>query len=131
MLKSLSLAPFCVTRWLALHVILAGGLVGAELIGWLRIPFEGDATHMTLVIAVWSGAGATLMLWGRRRYVAEIADSCMVLGLLGTILGIVIATQGGIDRIDIAGVGTALFTTLVGGLSYLWLRILLAIIQER
>lgn len=85
---------------------------------------------MTLVIVVWSGAGALLMLWGQRRYVAEIADSCMVLGLLGTILGIVIATNGGIERIDIAGVGTALFTTLVGGLSYLWLRVLLAVIRQ-
>lgn len=94
--------------------------------GWLLMPFHADETHMTAVIAAWAGIGALLMLFRQHRYVTDMADICMVLGLIGTVLGIVIATRGGIQGVDIAGVGTALFTTLVGCLAYVWLRVLLA-----
>lgn len=94
--------------------------------GWLLVPFHNDGTHMTAAIAAFAGVGALAAIF-TRKHVPEWADSCMVLGLLGTVAGIVIATRAGTERVDIAGVGTALYTTLIGGIAYLWLRIVLAV----
>lgn len=94
-----------------------------------------DAYRRALAV---SGGNATrsleLRLFGRITFIRHIANALVMLGLIGTVVGFVIALSGvnaagandansvsGMVNTLIQGMGVALYTTLVGSVLNLWL----------
>ena len=123
-------------RWWVAHIVLAALVFAAWQAGLLMRAWAADQTYLTVAIAgLWLlGIAAS----GRRdwRAVAWLAARCFQVGLIGTVVGFIIALSG-VDpaRADdlnatkemvailIAGMSTALYTTLLGALANLWLRL--------
>jgi hypothetical protein len=119
-------------------VQIVGGLLisSAWYFGWVSLVLNTDKTFMTqLIIAVFL-VGLILGLFKRWDDVFWVSNSCLFLGLIGTVLGFIIAFSG-IDpsavgdieaikpmvTILMLGMGTALYTTLVGAIGSLWLQL--------
>lgn len=100
------------------------------------------AVHLAAVAGRDSGSRATaaarlkMMLASRISPVHHAANSLVLLGLIGTVVGFIIAlsgvnpgTAGSVDAITpmvaelIHGMSVALYTTLVGAILHLWLKI--------
>lgn len=104
--------------------------------GYAQIPFAADDTYMTHGIAVLFMAGLVTVALRRWQTARWIADRLIFLGLLGTVVGFVIALSG-VDPAKVGdveaigpmvgalldGMATALFTTLIGSIGYLWLSV--------
>ena len=98
------------------------------------VPFQADSTYMTWGIAGVFLFGLVYAAFGKWGTVEWIADKLVFLGLLGTVLGFIIALSG-VDPATVGeasaiapmvarlidGMGTALHTTLVGAIGYVWL----------
>ena len=171
-------------RFLAANAAALAILAAVWLQGWVALVFEGDITHLTVVIAavfviglaiaatkVWrcsrelnavraaetggetrlrwyrdltaraaDGARGTLAdclrsrLYARIAVVRTMANSLVVLGLIGTVIGFIIAlsgvdagaatdagTVGTMVSTLIQGMAVALYTTLVGAVLHVWL----------
>lgn len=97
----------------------------------------GRFEHYRLALAA-SGGSATrsleLRLFGRITFIRQIANALVMLGLIGTVVGFVMALDGvsasaagdassigGMVGNMIKGMGVALYTTLVGSVLNLWL----------
>lgn len=130
--------------------------------GWLHMVVESDPSRLTSVIAGvfllgwalclirlvgletlrrgdrparrWHADILTTELNGRLAPVRHIANSLTLLGLIGTVVGFIIAFNeidvsaiGSADNASsvigklLKGVGVALYTTLVGALAHIWL----------
>lgn len=136
-------------RLLALFAVLnltGFGLVGAAgAAGWLELIWRADSSRLTAVITVLflAGLGICTVIAFKRKPAREllntvpfVADSLVLLGLIGTVLGFIMALSGVDPAVAtdakavqpmivqlIGGMGVALYTTLVGGVLYLWLSI--------
>tara|TARA_Y100000310_G_C20628918_1_gene787513 strand:- start:576 stop:905 length:330 start_codon:yes stop_codon:yes gene_type:complete len=101
------------------------------------MPFTADITYMSTGIGILFLVGIGFSAMQRWKAVAWLADMLVFFGLLGTIIGAVIAFSGvdpeqvtNIDNIIpmisslIYGIGIALYTTLVGSVGYIWLSFL-------
>jgi len=148
------------SRFLIINTAAVALLVAAWLKGWLGMVVAADRSYMTLVIAAALVFGLYLCasrMIGLRRYVASlkhpalseprrtvllmrigmvrhIANNLVMLGLIGTVLGFVIAFAGiepgmigdtemaaGMITQVVDGMGVALYTTLVGAIAHIWL----------
>jgi hypothetical protein len=148
------------SRFLVVNIAALALLVGAWLKGWLGMVVAADRSYMTLVIIGVFVFGLYLCgsrMIGLSRFVARlkhpalseprrtvllmrigvvrhIANNLVLLGLIGTVLGFVIAfagiEPGMIGDTDMAagmitqvvdGMGVALYTTLVGAIAHIWL----------
>lgn len=122
------------TRFIILNLVGAALIVAAWLRGWVMLVIEADASRMVWLIgAVFLvGVGAAGLRWWRT--VDFVANSLVLLGLIGTVVGFVIAFSGvnpeGAAEIEsigpmvsalIAGMGVAMHTTLIGAIGYVWL----------
>lgn len=136
-------------RLLALFAVLnltGFGLVGAAgAAGWLELIWQADSSRLCLVIAALflAGLGFCAAFALPRTPAREllktvpfVADSLVLLGLIGTVIGFIMALSGVDPAVAadpkavqpmivqlIGGMGVALYTTLVGGVLYLWLSI--------
>lgn len=148
------------SRFLIINIAAAALLTAAWLKGWLGMVVAADRSYMTMVIAGALLIGlylcATRMI-GLRRFAAalrhpalseprrtvllmrigmvrHIANNLVLLGLIGTVLGFVIAFAGiepgmigdtemaaGMISQVVVGMGVALYTTLVGAIAHIWL----------
>ncbi len=124
-------------RWWLLHIILLALVFAANQAGYVAMAWSADQTHLSALIAliwVWGVAASAFNRWDA---VEWLAGRCFQLGLIGTVLGFIIALSGvdpeqaqNLDATKamvaalIVGMGTALYTTLVGALANLWLRFL-------
>ncbi len=148
------------SRFLIINIAACALLTAAWLKGWLGMVVVADRSYMTLVIAAALLIGlylcATRMI-GLRRFVSglkhpalseprrtvllmrigmvrHIANNLVLLGLIGTVLGFVIAFAGiepgmigdtemaaGMISQVVDGMGVALYTTLVGAIAHIWL----------
>ena len=149
-----------ISRFLVINTAAVALLVAAWLKGWLGMVIAADRSYMTLVIAAALAFGlylcATRMI-GLRGFAAglkhpalseprrtvllmrigmvrHIANNLVMLGLIGTVLGFVIAFAGiepgmigdtemaaGMITQVVDGMGVALYTTLVGAIAHIWL----------
>ena len=121
-------------RFAILNLIGVALLVVAWHFGLLGMPYAADSTYMTHGITALFGVGLLCAAF-RHIYLAEwIAEKLVFLGLVGTVVGFIMALAGvtaetAMDSSAIpamigglvAGMGTALYTTLVGSIGYLWL----------
>lgn len=99
-------------------------------------PFRADQTGLTFLIAAVFLIGLWLVWQERWGAVRWIGGTLVFLGLLGTVVGFIVALSG-VDPQkagDVAaispmvsallrGMATALYTTLVGSVAYLWLSV--------
>ncbi len=125
------------TRYILLILVGVALLVAAGLRGWVTMVVEADESNIIwLIVAVFLvGLGAVGMRWWRT--VDYLANTLVMLGLIGTIVGFIIAFSG-VDpesaaRIEsvgpmvsalISGAGVAMYTTLVGAVGHVWLGLM-------
>lgn len=115
-------------------LLLAAGLTGAGLLGGLQTIWAADSSHLSALMGGMFAVGVWAMLRDKWRTVAWISEELLSVGLLGTVIGFILAFAG-LDASALAGAeaakkivtqligGTsiALYTTLVGAVGYLWL----------
>jgi len=104
--------------------------------GWLQYIYLGDITQLSILISTLSLFGLYLVYKKKWDEISFVANSHVVLGLIGTIIGIVIALKG-VDPEAITdpskavlmitslikGISVAIHTTLVGTVGYFWLTL--------
>lgn len=120
-------------RLAVLNIAVAGALVLAYLEGWLHI-FEADETFLSAAIFGVTVFCIGALHLGYRKFAEGFIDQAVELGLIGTVIGFVIAMSGidaaaagDVNRISgmvatlLNGMGIALCTTLAGALCRTWL----------
>jgi hypothetical protein len=130
-------------QWWLAFVIQLLAISGALYFGGLSFLLNNDVTYLSFVlIAVWL---VTSFVIGYKTYQEKdtsettwfISDSCMTVGMIGTVVGFIYMLSGNFADInpedinqmreiigDMAtGMGTALLTTLVGLVASLFLKI--------
>jgi len=127
-------------RLAAFNLCAMAGLFSLWIDNWIMMAVDGDATKITLLIAALFIVG--LIISARRafggdiRVIRQIANSLVMLGLIGTVIGFIIALSGvdpasasdinaisGMISTLITGIGVALYTTLAGSVFSLWLTV--------
>mgnify|MGYP001609886604 CR=1 FL=1 len=121
-------------RFIVLNIVGAALFAASVMEGIGLIPFRADRTYMTHGIAVLFVVGLVCAAVGWWKAVEWIGGSLVLLGLIGTVVGFIIAFSGVDPAIAgevtaitpmvaalVAGMGTAMHTTLVGAVGYLWL----------
>lgn len=130
-------------RWWLLHIVLLALVFAGNQAGYVSAVWHADQTYLSAGIAlVWVG-GVAASAFDRWNTVEWLAQRCFQLGLIGTVLGFIIALSGvdpeqaqNLDATKamvatlIVGMSTALYTTLVGALANLWLRLLSFALQR-
>lgn len=138
--------------WLVQSVGLAGLFVLWRL-GWIDLVLKSDQTYLSVFIFGMFVAGCAFTCWGKRLIHAAhtgfdkadwIRRRLVVWGFVGTLVGFIIALSSvdpdqasNIEAIRpmiaqlISGMGTALFTTLVGLLTAEWLGFILEWFDDR
>ena len=153
--KRLDYSALLLSRLVLYNAVGAGGVGFAWAQGWPQMVLEGDTSRISLGIAVLLAVGLGLAFWrgeqigaaldrrepdhaprlaSKVRPIRNLASTLTLLGLIGTLVGFVVALSG-VDQASVAdptaiggivatlmqGMGIALYTTLVGAGSYLWL----------
>jgi predicted membrane protein len=115
-----------------IKMLLFGVLVVLTLLswdlGWAQQALLADVSNIVYGILFIFGV-AHIALWFDNHILVRQLNNLMVfLGLIGTVVGFIIAfsnlSEGNFNDIDlIRGVGTALYTTLIGSLCYVWMKL--------
>jgi hypothetical protein len=104
------------------------------LMGWLQKVYLNDVTYITWGLTTVVLYAIVLTLWDKWEQARWISDALVFGGLIGTVIGFIIAFEIDSDRVSdlsyvqemigvvLNGLGTALGTTLVGAAGSLWLR---------
>lgn len=131
---------------IALNLAIAGVLSLLVVEGYATPVFTGDATYMTHGIAVLGAVSVLLSLWWAAwrcadpvravHWLGYLAQLLVGLGLLGTVVGFCMALAGvsasGVADVAaigpmvsalLAGMGTALYTTLIGAVAAEWVKL--------
>lgn len=118
------------TRLAVLHIVAAGLLVAAWLSGALGIVTGADRIHAAPVVLVVLAYGLWLGWRDDWDGAAWVGDKLPVIGLLGTVLGILLAIRDaqGMDldtgRLQLfSEIGNSLVANLVGMAGYAWLAL--------
>jgi hypothetical protein len=139
---SLSQAAF-ISRCVVLQAVGGALLVGLWLAGLAEKPFEGDTGYLCGVIAAMAVAGVACVFMQRWRDVQWIATHVVRIGLLGTVVGLIVAfsaAQTG-DTTDpsqikpmiaavVSGMYVSLYATLLGIATNLWLKINMRVLGQ-
>jgi hypothetical protein len=124
-------------RWWLLHIVLLALVFAGNQAGYVAMVWDADQTRLSAFIALVWVCGIAASAFGRWDMVEWLAQRCFQLGLIGTVLGFIIALSGvdpeqaqNLDATKamvatlIVGMSIALYTTLMGALANLWLRFL-------
>lgn len=123
-------------KYLVLNVTGLSVFSAAAVKGWALLPFVTDKTYLcdliaaVFVVGLWAAWRSD---WERVRWIGGVL---VMMGLIGTVVGFVMALSG-VDPARVSNVGaispmvagllhgmsTALYTTLVGSVGYLWLSL--------
>ncbi len=109
-------------RFLILNITGAAILIAGWLHGFVREVAEMDSTGVTYLIAVVLLVGLWRAFRGDWRGVDFAAILLPVLGILGTVFGVIMVLAAGEGFADkLPGIGMALSTTAVGLTGFAWL----------
>jgi hypothetical protein len=124
------------SRCVVVQAIGAAGLVGLWIAGIAGMPFEGDNAFLCWLIVGIAGLGVLCVFLQRWRDVEWLATHVVRIGLLGTVVGLIIAFSaakaGGSADPDairpmiaavVDGMYVSLYATLLGIAANLWLKI--------
>jgi hypothetical protein len=128
-------------RCIVLQSIGAAFLAGLWLMGLLQKPYEGDNGFLCWLITAIGVLGLVCVFLQRWRDVQWIATHVVRIGLLGTVVGLIIAfsAAAGGDSADpnaikpmiasvVSGMYVSLYATLLGIATNLWLKINLRVL---
>ena len=125
-----------VLRWIVLNVLLVAGIFAAYLANLAQKPFEGSSAYLCMIVSAVFVVGLVASLFQRWNDVQWVARHILRLGLLGTVIGLIIAFSAAgeantnnpeelramlLHTID--GMFVALFVTLFGIGANLWLKL--------
>ena len=133
-----------VAKYLLLQILLGIAIYISDQQGWLSYIFDNDQTYISAGIAVLFLFGLLQTLFKRWWWAQWISNMLVMLGMTGTVVGFIIALSG-VDSTQagdlnavvpmvttlIEGMFTALGTTLVGLLGFIWLRLNLALLAGK
>ena len=125
------------SRFVVLQAIGAAGIVGLWVAGIADKPFAGDNAYLCWLIAAIGALGILCVFLQRWRDVDWLATHVVRIGLLGTVVGLIVAfsaaraSGGSADPSAIQpmiasvidGMYVALYATLLGITANLWLKI--------
>lgn len=124
------------TRFIILNLAGAGACLASFIFGQASWVFENDPTRMTYLITIIFLIGLACVPIQRWSSVLFVSRILIILGLIGTVIGIKIALsgiemenastpEGAAQNVALlqSGLGTALNTTLLGAIGSLWLMI--------
>lgn len=124
------------SRCVVVQAIGAAGLVGLWIAGIANKPFEGDNAFLCWLIMGIAALGVLCVFLQRWRDVEWLATHVVRIGLLGTVIGLIMAfsaakTGGSADLNEIKpmiaavvdGMYVSLYATLLGIATNLWLKI--------
>lgn len=121
-------------RWLLIMVPLTVVAIFAHFFGFYQSVYENDKSWISFTVlglfalsSLWVGFQTKKMSLKGSQFLWMLSDMCLTLGMIGTIVGFLMMLVGGftIASGDVAGIqallarfsvglGTALYTTLVG-----------------
>ena len=120
---------------LLVNVAIFLAIIPLILMGWLQHMYTSDPTYLT-----WGMSGVFIyciyrIVEGGWSEVNWLADAAMFMGLIGTVIGFIIAFTNidptkvgdltyvqGMLGIVLNGIGVAMYTTLIGSVTFLWCR---------
>lgn len=118
--------------------------LAAAVKGWALLPFVTDGTYLCDLIGVIFVMGLWAAWQGNWERVRWIGGVLVMMGLIGTVVGFVMALSGvnpaqvhNVGSISpmvatlLHGMSTALYTTLVGSVGYLWLSLNAYLLAEQ
>lgn len=131
------------TTFSIMNLSFAAALGATWLNGWLPAVFEADASFISYVIVAALVAGLIQAWRGYPGRCVYYANAAVVLGLIGTVTGFIIAFSG-VDAESVAtvagttamvtalvsGMGVAFYTTLMGAVVYLWLSFVVHLVFD-
>ncbi len=108
----------------------------AQMVGFPLRMWEGDVSKLIILILALFLYGIIEQAQGRWTKADDTGNICVLIGLIGTVLGIIVALTG-INAETVAdassvkqvitnmvgGMGTVYYTTLAGAVSLAWLRL--------
>jgi hypothetical protein len=111
--------------------------------GWLPAVFEADVSFISYVIVLAFAAGLIQAWRGMPGRCIYYGNAAVVLGLIGTVTGFIIAFSG-VDAESVStvagttamvtslvsGMGVAFYTTLMGAVVYLWLSFVVHLVFD-
>ncbi len=125
-----------VLRYTVLQSLLLAGVAALYLTGLAAKPFQGSSAYLCSIVLSVFGVGLVLALLKRWNDVRWVATHILRLGLLGTVIGLIIAfSAAGAANTDdptalrglllhvVDGMFVALFVTLFGVGANLWLAL--------
>jgi len=140
-------------RWWVAFSVMMVALASALIAGLGKFIAASDQTHLSWVILgifVATSIHLNYKVFKRGRdadfgVTDKATELCTTLGLLGTIIGLIMAITGAFTEVDVSnheslkealvsissGVGTALVTTLVGLVCAIMLIVQLAVVREK
>lgn len=131
------------SRCVVLQAIGAAGIAGLWIAGIAEKPFEGENAFLCWLIVGIAALGVLCVFLRRWRDVQWLATHVVRLGLLGTVIGLIIAfsaakTGGSADPSEVRpmiaavvdGMYVSLYATLLGIATNLWLKINLRVLAQ-
>lgn len=122
-------------RFIIIQTIFAASICGAYLAGLAKLPFAGASAPFCIVVSGVFAVGMLCILLKRFSDAEWIAQNILFLGLLGTVMGLILAfnplrtvssdpeaIRAAISGV-IDGMFVALFVTVFGITSRLWLKL--------
>jgi hypothetical protein len=131
-------APFprfstATARLIILNTCWAALVIWAAVLGYVSFIFTHDISGLSYVITVLFTASLVAVFFGRTSHLARIEVWLVTLGLIGNVIGFLLALQHidtgslataqGVQRVAtalLAGMGVAFCSTLVGAVAALW-----------
>jgi hypothetical protein len=122
-------------RFTVIQVVLIAAIVAAWLAGIAALPFHGLSAPFCIAVSAMFGLGLLCVLIKRFEDAQWITTNILFIGLLGTVVGLILAfravgnissdpdaIRGAIGHV-IDGMMVALFVTVFGIASRLWLKL--------
>jgi len=115
-------------------------LIWAYLLGYVEQVFRGDVSHISYVISALFLLCVIRAVYAASKqhsvaYLEDVAVWCVTLGLIGNVVGFILALRGidvsslgspeGAQKVAgnlLAGMSVAFYSTLVGAITALWLN---------
>ncbi|MGM4911414.1 hypothetical protein [Rhizobium sp. 768_B6_N1_8] len=133
-----------IAKLIILNICWAALVIWATVMGYTQFVFTHDVSRISYVITALFAAGIAAVFFGRINHLARLEVWLVTLGLIGNVIGFIIALQEidtgslgsaeGVQRVAaslLAGMGVAFCSTLVGAIGALWISTVAWVVGEK